>query len=243
MTKVFRLVTAGNEVAIPTKRPAILKRMFFAIILMSATIVGNSYAQEKKTVITNEFHDKITTGLKIGANYSNVYDRSGDQFNTRALPGFAAGGFVSVPIVPYISFQPEILFSQKGFHATGNILNSTYDITRTTSYIDVPLLFALVPCRFITVLLGPQYSLLVHQRDVFTNATTGIEEQQLFLDDNARKNALCFTGGVDLNFNHIVVGARAGIDMLNNKNNGTSSSTPNYKNDWMQLTLGYRFYH
>ena len=209
---------------------------------MAATIGNNSYAQENGTTDKKSFHGKIMSGLKIGANYSNVYGRSGDQFNTNALLGFAAGGFVSIPIVPHINFQPEILFSQKGFHGTGSILNGTYNLTRTTSYIDVPLLFAFVPGRFLTLLIGPQYSLLIHQRDVFANASTSIDRQQLFLDDDARRNTVCLTGGADLNFNHIVIGARGGIDVLSNKNNGTSA-TPRYKNMWMQFTLGYRFYH
>jgi hypothetical protein len=242
MKKITRSGRMANEMIVQRRTLAIGKKIFFTTLLISAAIAGRSYAQENQAADTRDFNDKITAGLKIGANISTVYDRSGDQFNTNALVGVAGGGFISIPVVRYISFQPEVLFSQKGFHATGRILDRNYEITRTTSYIDVPLLFALVPNRFVTLLIGPQYSYLAHQRDVFTNATTGIDQQQLFLDDDARKHTLCFTGGVDLNFNHITFGTRSGIDMLNNKNN-KSSATPGYKNDWLQFTLGYRFYH
>lgn len=229
------------EIVKQTKKSSIAKKVLF-VTLLFASIANNGYAQGNETTETKDFHGKITTGLKIGANYSNVYDRSGEAFKSNALVGFAVGGFVSVPIVPYINFQPELLLSQKGFHATGIIIDGTYDLTRTTSYIDIPLLFALVPNRFFTVVLGPQYSFLINQRDVFANASTSIEREQLFLDDNARKSNIGLVGGVDVNFNHIVFSGRAGIDVLSNRKND-NASTPRYKNQWLQFTIGYRFYN
>jgi hypothetical protein len=44
-----------------------------------------------------------------------------------------------------------------------------------------------------------------------------------------------------VNLDHTVIGARAGWDLSNNNGNGTSS-TPRYKNAWVQATVGYRFF-
>jgi len=132
------------------------------------------------------------------------------------------------------------LISQKGFKATGRILGGTYSFTRTTTYLDIPLLFSIKPSEFITLQVGPQYSYLLKQNDVFTNASTSIEQEQEFVNDNIRKNTLCFTGGADINLKHVVLGARAGWDILNNNGDG-SSTTPRYKNVWYQATIGYRF--
>jgi hypothetical protein len=101
-------------------------------------------------------------------------------------------------------------------------------------------LFAIKPVEFLTILAGPQYSYLKKQLDVFGNATTTVDQETQFQNDNIRKNTLCFTGGADLNLNHIVIGARLGWDLLNNNGNGTTS-TPRYKNVWYQATVGFRF--
>lgn len=215
------------------------------ILLMTVVtfMVNNLGAQENNNSSENrtDFRDRLLFGLKVGANYSNVYDAQGEVFQTNPKLGLAAGAFLSIPIGKYLGIQPEVLFSQKGFQATGRILGSTYNITRTTSYIDVPLLFAFKFSEFITLMGGPQYSYLVKRRDVFANATTSSAQETEFQNDNVRVNTLSFVGGVDINLKHIVLSARAAWDIQNNNGDGTST-TPRYKNVWYQGTIGYRFY-
>ena len=213
-----------------------MKRIIIALS-MFFTLLNTANAQDNET----DFRDKLTFGLKAGLNFSNVYDSQGEAFKTDPKFGLAAGAFLAIPIGKYLGVQPEILISQKGFHATGMILGNTYNFTRTTSYVDIPLLFLLKPSEFISIVGGPQYSYLVKQTDVFVNASTSIEQQTEFVNDNVRKNIFCLTGGIDINLKHIVLGARAGWDVLNNNGDGTST-TPRYKNVWYQGTIGYRFY-
>lgn len=216
-----------------------MKKIILTIVTITvALMVNNGNAQENRT----DFRDRLLFGLKAGTNYSNVYDAQGEAFNANPKFGLATGAFLAIPIGKYLGIQPELLFSQKGFQATGRILGSTYDFTRTTSYIDVPLLFSFKPIEFLNLLAGPQYSYLLKQRDVFANATTSIEQEKEFVNDNVRKNTLCFTGGIDITMKHIVLGARAGWDVQNNNGDGTST-TPRYKNVWYQATIGYRFYN
>jgi hypothetical protein len=205
-------------------------------VILALTSIG--MAQENKT----DFRDKLTFGLKAGANYSNVYDSQGEEFQANAKFGAVAGAFLAIPFGKYIGIQPEVLFSQKGFQATGVILGKPYNFTRTTSYIDLPLLFALKPSEFLSVVGGPQFSYLVNQRDVFANATTSIEQETEFVNENPRKNTLSFVIGSDINLKHIVIGIRANWDVQNNNGDGTST-TPRYKNVWYQATIGYRFYN
>lgn len=212
-----------------------MKKIIF--LLASISVFNNSIAQENKT----DFRDKFTFGVKAGANYSNVYDSQGEEFRADAKFGLAGGIFVAIPIGMYFGIQPELLFSQKGFKATGRILGNTYRFTRTTSYLDIPLFFAVKPSEFITLLVGPQYSYLLKQSDVFANATTSIAQETEFVNDNVRKNIFGLAGGIDINLKRIVLGARAGFDMMNNNGDGTST-TPRYKNVWYQGTIGYRFY-
>ena len=189
---------------------------------------------------TSDFSEKISIGVKAGANISNVYDTQGDEFDADAKLGFAAGAFVQIPLGRFLGFHPEILFSQKGYQGSGSILGSDYNYTRTTNFIDVPLLIALKASPFVTFLVGPQYSYLVSQKYYLHTALGDVTEEEHFENENLLKNTLSATGGFDINLSSIVIGARAGWDITNNKGDGTST-TPRYKNMWYQATVGYRF--
>lgn len=185
--------------------------------------------------------DKIQVGLKLGANLSNVYDNQADNFTADSKLGFAGGVFASIPIGTLLGFQPEILFSQKGYKGSGSILGSDYKYSRTSNFIDVPLMFAVKPISIITLLAGPQFAFLIKETYKFENEFININDEQAFTNENIRKNILCFVGGVDINLNQLVIGARVGCDLQNNKGDGTST-TPRYKNIWYQATLGYRLF-
>jgi hypothetical protein len=207
------------------------KLILLLVIITSMTnIIG---AQDNKT----DIRDKPQFGLKAGANFSNVYDSKDQELNADLKVGFAAGAFLAIPIGKYIGIQPEILFSQKGYKASGTLLTVPYEFTHTTNYIDVPLLFALKPNQLVTLLAGPDFSILVKQKDVFTIGGLTSTQEQEFEND---KSVLCFVGGIDINLDQFVLGARAGWDLQNNNGDGTSTN-PRYKNVWYQATLGFRF--
>lgn len=203
--------------------------------MLASTIVFNyCNAQQKSN------SSKLTMGFKIGANYSNVYDSQGENFVADGKFGLAAGVFASLPLGSFWGFQPELLYSQKGFKATGTMLGSSYSYTRTTNYLDIPLLLAFKPSQSVTILAGPQFSFLTSQKNEYTSATVNTFQEQQFNNDNVRKNTLCFTGGLDINSSNMVFGLRAGWDFETNNGDGTSS-TPRYKNMWYQATIGFRF--
>lgn len=213
-------------------------KKLIAILFLAVTAANTAGAQEAGET---DLRSKLMFGVKGGLNYSNVYDSEGEEFQADAKFGFAAGVFTAIPIGTYIGIQPELLFSQKGFQATGRILGSTYTFTRTTSYLDVPLLFSFKPSEFINIVAGPQYAYLLKQKDVFENSSTSFAQEEEFENDNIRRNTLCFTGGLDLTMKHLVISGRAGWDLQRNNGDGTSA-TPRYKNAWYQATVGYRFY-
>jgi hypothetical protein len=210
------------------------------VILMIAFVtiaVTNSNAQ---TTGTTDNREELSFGLKAGANYSNVYDSEGQDFVADGKFGIAAGGFVSIPFSKFIGIQPEIMFSQKGFKSSGTYLGSTYTMTRTTDFLDIPLLLAVKPIPQVTLLFGPQFSYLMKQKDDFKGGTISSTQQKDFDNDNIRKNIMGLTGGADFNVDKLVFGVRAGWDVKSNEGDGTST-TPRYKNMWYQATVGYRF--
>ncbi len=214
-----------------------MKRIILALAVMTVAL-SRATAQETGF----DFRERFMFGIKTGINYSTVYNGEGEAFNAEPKIGLALGITATIPIGRYFGIHPELLISQRGFKATGKVLGENYDFRRTSTFLDVPLLFAVKPIGGFTFLLGPQFAYLINQKDEFTNATTSIATQQAFKNDNIRKNILCFVIGGDINIKHIVLGARAGWDFQTNKGDGTSY-TPRYKNAWLQATIGYRLYN
>lgn len=207
------------------------------ILAMLSFIVNYSIAQSYDT----DFRSVLQFGLKAGTNYSNIYDTEGEELSADPKFGFVTGAFVAIPIGEFLGIQPEILFSQKGFKGSGILFGSPYELTRTSNYIDIPLLFSLKPSEYFSLVAGPQYSYLIKQKNSFSNAVTTIEQEREFDNEDLRKNTVCFTGGFDVSMSHFVFGGRVGWDLFKNNGDGTTT-TPRYKNVWYQVTIGYRLY-
>jgi hypothetical protein len=214
-----------------------MKNIKHLIAVGLLTIANGVIAQDSDM----DNREKFQFGLKAGTNYSNVYDERTEEFDADAKFGFAGGAFVRIPIGKYFGVQPEVLFSQKGFKGKGVLFGGAYSFTRTTNYIDIPLQIAIKPADFITIVAGPQYSYLVKQTDEFESTLLSYSQEQEFENDNIRKNIFGVVGGVDVNIDHFVVGARMGWDIQNNNGDGTSN-TPRYKNVWFQATVGYAIF-
>lgn len=204
-----------------------------SLICVLIFLLNKSSAQQQE--------NPLVFGFKVGTNYSDAYEQRGVSFNTTGKLGIVAGGFLTISMGDYFALQPEILFAQKGFKATGSLSGNTYDVTRTKNYIDLPLLIALKPTPFVTVLGGPQYSYLLKQNDAFKSNTLNAEQQGQFTDNNVRRNIFAIVGGVDIVLQQFVIGARLGWDVKNNNLNQTVS-TPQYKNAWAQATLGFKIF-
>lgn len=206
------------------------------ILLLSAGLVMfgmNVTAQD-------DSRDQLKLGIKAGINNSNVWDEEGQDFTADSKNGFAGGAFLSIPIGTYLGIQPEVLYSQKGYQGTGSVFGTRYTYTRTSEYIDVPIMLQFKPSPFITFLGGPTYSFLTRQTDVVQSNTFTQEEQTEFDNQNLRKNTLGATLGADINLSNFVIAPRFGWDFQTNHGDGTSSS-PRYRNQWLQLAVGYRF--
>ena len=185
--------------------------------------------------------DEFKFGIKGGATLSNVYDSEGEDFNADAKLGYTAGLSLDIPLGTVFGIHPEVLISQKGYKGGGSLLGQEYEYSRTTTFLEIPLLFAVKPTDVFTIVAGPQFAYLLSQKDKFESSPFSYNQEQEFEQDDIRKNLLGFVGGVDLNFNHFTIGVRAGTDFQANRGDGTQD-TPRYKNVWGQLTLGYKFF-
>ncbi len=147
---------------------------------------------------------------------------------------------MGIPIGKIIGIQPEVLISQKGFKGSGSLLGFPYSTSRTTTYIDIPLQLQIKPSEFIHIVIGPQFSYLLNQKDKYTFGSNSQEQEKEFENDNIRKNILGFVVGLDILLaKNLVRTGRVGRDLQNNNGDG-SSTTPRYKNQWLQFTLVYK---
>lgn len=206
----------------------------FILALLSCLISKEIKAEE-----TN-INNKVTIDARIGINNSNVWDTEGEEFKADSKIGLVLGANISIPILRVFEFQPGLFFSQKGFDATGKVLGANYNFKRTLNFLDIPLLVGFRPIDNVTILLGPQYSYLMSQKDEFLNPLLNVEQQKEFDNANIRDNMLCVLTGFDVKVDHFVFGARLGWDLTKNNGDGTSS-TPRYKNTWTQFTVGFSF--
>jgi hypothetical protein len=207
-----------------------IKLFYYTLGLVIATLT---------CVEAQNFSDKRDTvmlGFIIGVNYSNVYGVRNQEFKTSPQFGVVAGVYLEIPIKVKIGIHPEILFSEKGFQATGKFLGLDFEFYRSKSYIDFPILFTYKPNKLITILLGLQYSYLIKQKDHFLS-TTLAQEQEL-MKGNPRKNSFSTVVGIDMVFNHLVWGARVNWDLNRNMTTG-ASTVPLYKNTWIQAFVGF----
>ncbi len=202
---------------------------------------GSFCLSAQENVNSREAKKKVILGFKAGINRSNVFDESGGDFVANSKPGYVGGVFLAVPFGSLLGFQPEQLIQQKGFQGSGLLLGENYLITRTTTHLDIPLQLQFKPFRWLSLVGGPQYSYMLKKTDRYTLGTNSQAQTEEFENDNIRRNIFGTVIGLDINVGHFVVSGRSGWDMTSNHGDG-SSSTPRYKNMWLQGTIGYRIY-
>lgn len=213
-----------------------MKRIAF---LATVAMVCMQTEMNAQTVTRRDMRNDFLIGAKAGINGANVWDEKGGNFTADPRVGFVGGGFVSIPMGKYLGLQPEVLYSQKGFKASGTMLGAAYTLSNVTTWLDVPVLVQVKPTSYLTVVGGPVYSYLLRQRETYTWVNSAVEREQEFDNDNIRRNRMGLMIGADFVAAPFVIGGRAGWDLQDNLGDGTSSQ-PRYKNQWLQLTVGFQ---
>jgi hypothetical protein len=88
-------------------------------------------------------------------------------------------------------------------------------------------------------LLAPQFSYLLKEKNVYTFVSNSVQQEEAFNNEDPRNNIMGFVIGADININMLVISARAAWDFQTNNKNSVST-TPRYKNQLVQLTVGFR---
>ena len=216
-----------------------MKTLSRTIALSLTLFIGTLGFAQDSTIPSSDSRQELKFGLKAGVNFANVYDEENNDYVADGKAGFAAGGFLSIPLGKFIGFQPEVMYSQKGFKASGTVLGASYNFERTSTFLDIPLQLQIKPIEELTFVVGPQFSYLLDTKNEF-NGNTSTTQEDAINNENYKKNIFGFVVGADVNLENFVISGRAGWDISKNDSDG-NNTTPRYKNQVIQLTLGYRF--
>ena len=111
-----------------------MKKLFIAVFAL--LVVSNVNAQEKSS-------KGPSFGLKGGVSFSNIIKTDDSDFETNFVTGFNAGVFINVPILDKLAFQPELMFSQKGYMSDRSGILGSGTLTQKTNWIEIPILAAI----------------------------------------------------------------------------------------------------
>ncbi|MBC7655114.1 MAG: PorT family protein [Oligoflexus sp.] len=209
-----------------------MKKLFISAVAM--VLITFAQAQNKSIL--------PTFGIKGGLNFSNIIKTDNSNFQTDYATGFNAGVFVNIPIISVLSFQPELMFSQKGYKSnrTGFLGDGTFK--QTTNWIEVPILAKISPASGFNIVLGPQISFLTKTTNKYEGTFSSSQQTKYEADANKFKKSI-LGGVVGLGFDltpRVSVNGRYALDFQKNNENGTTE-TPEYKNQVFQAGLAVKF--
>jgi len=206
-----------------------------SILLLFISLSGIVCAQES----TNRGEEpEARIGIMGGLSIATIVKTNDANFSSSPLYGFNAGGVLQLPLGRVIALQPGVLFSQKGYRATGTAALNDYDYSRKLNCLDIPLLVRINLAKELGIVAGPQYSYLLSTTTRFKSGTASYMESVKNDNDNIRRNVFGGVIGLDINLDrNFFLYGRYTIDFKNNNGDGTSS-TPAYKNQVFQAGIG-----
>jgi len=188
-------------------------------------------AQQQRT--DNDFY-RVRVGITGGLNIANTVDAYNSNYSTGTIAAWNAGLFLDIPLVYPLSFEPEVLYSQKGFTAQ----TTDGNLTSRSNFIDVPLLAKFHLAPGFNFLIGPQLSFLTSTTNTYDNGFNVTAQDHY----NYGNNTTFVDGVVGMSFDlnqSVELRVRYTIDF--NENDGDGSYTPDYRNQVFQIGLGIKF--
>jgi hypothetical protein len=192
----------------------------------------------------------IRLGVKAGANLANL---SGDLLNEDRYEnklGFHGGVMLNIGLLDdgFLSVQPEVLFSQKGFtyadqEYTIGSDRYKYDGDVTYNYIDVPVLLK-IKAGSVYFEAGPQYSYLLKRKNDFEFTRNGnpvVQTSNTTDLDNVNRNEIGYAAGLGYQSDGgLVLGLRYNGSFTDfGKDGYQDDDTRNARNSVFQASVGY----
>ncbi len=211
------------------------RTLFITLLFISLSVAATA---QEKAGSTYADGPQARFGLLGGLDIATIIKTDDPNFSSAPLYGFTAGAVLQLPLGNVLALQPEVLFAQKGYRATGSDGLSGYDYRRSLNCLDIPLLVRINLAKELGIVAGPQYSYLLATKTTFQSGSAIYMQSVKNDNDNIRKNIFGGVLGLDINLDpNFFLYGRYTIDFKNNNGDGTSS-TPAYKNQVFQVGIG-----
>lgn len=183
---------------------------------------------------TDNFY-RPRVGIEAGLSIANTVASYDENYSTNNILGFNAGLTAEIPLIYPLSFEPEVLFSQKGYK--GFTDDGTF--TQRNNYIDVPLLAKFRLVRGFNFLIGPQLNFPVSSTTTFNNGFNTTSET--YYNDNSNKSYVAGVLGFSIDLNpNVDIHVRYAIDLSSNTYDA-NSPIDDYRNQVWQFGIGIKF--
>lgn len=177
----------------------------------------------------------IRLGVKAGANLNKI---SGQSFNDGFNLSYHAGGFLEIDFNKAWGIQPELLWSQssgkpssfKTIYASTTSVNPLLDGQQNIKldYLSIPILFRYNVTGMFSLLVGPQYSILIKKDNTLLQ-----NGQSAFKDGD-----FAMAAGAQVNRKFLRIYGRYNIGL---QNINDIDKQDKWTNQQIQLGLGLRF--
>jgi len=198
-------------------------------------------AQEKKP------RHSLGIGIKAGLNFTNVTGTS--SISNSSETGYQVGLFLDPGSQSVIASRTELVFSHQGYnYATGKTTGKVF-----LDYIMLAQLMSINITRFFQIQIGTQIGYLINAKADSSGPSTGNAQIDQALDYYNRID-FGFSGGLEVRpFMGFLIGARYNLSITNlyktpDFSSGQvppsfipSTSDVNFKNNLVQIYVGYRF--
>jgi Outer membrane protein beta-barrel domain len=196
--------------------------------------------QEKK-------QSSIGIGIKAGLNFTNI--TSASSISNSSETGYQVGLFLDPTSHSILGSRTELLYSHQGYnYATGQTTGKVY-----LDYIMLAQLMVINITHFVQIQVGTQIAYLMNAKVDSNKMSSGYAPADAIIDYYNRID-FGFSGGLEVRpFMGILVGARYNLSITNLYTIPSSSSNQpppsyipnssdlNFKNNLVQLYVGYRF--
>ncbi|MGQ0829789.1 MAG: porin family protein [Bacteroidota bacterium] len=121
---------------------------------------------------------QVAIGIKAGLNGASVSNvKSNNNTNgvtekSKIKLGGQFGAYANIKFGDLLGFQPEVLFSMKGYRYESTSANSSVKQSVTLNYIDIPLQLRVNPTKSFYILVGPYIGILAGASATTESTTT-----------------------------------------------------------------------
>lgn len=190
-------------------------------------------------------HAQSVFGIKGGMNISRITGSDAVSSSDSHL-GAHLGLLMKYNVMEALVFQPELLYTQKGYNYKYSMNDINYNISNSFDYIEIPLLMKLnVAVGDIRVqpFLGPSVSYLISakSKEKLSNDDTSITHDN-DVADQLNKLAFGFAVGAEFVFQRrFIFGGRYNFGLSNIYKDDLAQQGPDVQNGVFMLNLGYLF--